>query len=344
MIKLENIKFSHSPTNLWQLGPLSLEIKEGECVALIGASGSGKTTIFKLIAGLCSPQAGCIRIDGETIVDQNINLPPEKRQVGLMFQDHVLFPHFTVRQNICFGISEWDKRAINTRLNELEAIFGLKKYYSRFPHELSGGQQQRVALARTLAPRPKVILLDEPLCSVDADLRSSLTKELYTILKATQTTAVWITHDQAEAFDIGEHIAVIKDGQIIQTAAPVDLYNKPASKFVAEFIGQSGFLRGQISGNTISTTLGNINIQQKIADGIDADLLLRPKDIMVEANPSGFGVITKKQFRDGQYLYTITLPSKEEIFTLQPLVNAWEIGQKVEITITTKQTIVFAQK
>ena len=220
-------------------------------------------------------------------------------------------------------------------------MLGLRDYLDRYPHELSGGQQQRVALARTLAPKPSVVLLDEPLSSIDADLRSSLAQELRDVLKQTQTTAVWVTHDQTEALDLADKILVLNDGKVEQVDTPWNLYNNPKTRFVASFIGHAVFLPGQLKGETILTEVGTINYLPCLQNFENLEVMIRPDDVKATPHDAGIGTISKRQFWGSMQLYTIELPSKRRLLSTQPAHINWPLDTKVRITLDLKSIVAF---
>jgi len=344
MVQFEGIQYvfdSKKREDHFQLGPLSLNIEQGELLAILGPSGSGKTTFLRLICGLESPRVGKIAIDNSIVFDKHSNVVPERRQVGMMFQDHALFPHLTVRKNILFGIMHWSKDDRDRRLFELEDLLDLREYSNRYPHELSGGQQQRVALARTLAPKPKVILLDEPLSSIGADLRSSLAQELKDVLKQTQTTAIWVTHDQTEALDLADRIVVLNDGKLEQMATPWDLYNNPKTRFVADFIGHAVFIKGKLKGNTILTEVGAVNYLPCLVNFENLEVMVRPDDVKATPFDEGIGVIVKRQFWGSMQLYSIDLPSGQRLLSTQPANINWPLGTQVRVELDLKSVVAF---
>jgi iron(III) transport system ATP-binding protein len=344
MVEFEQTKYCYYSGNKkvhWHFGPSSLEIWKGELLVILGPSGSGKTTLLRLIAGLELPKKGAIRIDGKTVFNQQIHVQPEKRKVGFMFQDHALFPHLTVRDNILFGIDGWSKDQKEERLSELKGFLGISAYLNRYPHELSGGQQQRVALARTLAPKPKVILLDEPLSHIDADLRSNLAQELKAIIKQAATTAVWVTHDQAEAFDIADRVAIVKDGLIEQIDEPLNLYHQPKTRFVAEFIGCSTFIKGEVHRGMILTEIGVLPCISSFAEGQKIEVMVRPEELSITPNYAGIGMISKRQFRGSRHLYTVILPSGQEVYGYQPSTVIWPEKTQVHVALESRGVVGF---
>ncbi|VAX35650.1 Cell division transporter, ATP-binding protein FtsE (TC 3.A.5.1.1) [hydrothermal vent metagenome] len=343
MVCFEQIKYSHQANNkkTFKLGPFSLNIEQGELLAILGPSGSGKTTLLRLIAGLAYPNEGVITVDQKIVFDRHTLISPENRQVGMMFQDHALFPHLSVRKNILFGIHKWPKDKQKKRLEELMSLLELEGYLGRYPHELSGGQQQRVALARTLAQNPKVVLLDEPLSNIDADLRMSLAQELRDVLKKTKTTSVWVTHDQTEALDLSDRILVINEGRVEQLDKPWNIYNEPKTRFVADFVGTAVFINGELKDNHIITEIGSIQCPPCLKNSKHLDLMLRPDDIRVTLDETGMGTICKHQFWGSVQLYSVKLPSGQQLLTTQPSHTTWPIGKKVSIVLEPKTVIAF---
>ena len=345
MVQFKDVEYHYAgdkQTLRFHLGPMNLEIRTGELLGVLGPSGSGKTTLLRLIAGLETPSSGVITIDGQKVFGNSVNVLPEKRQVGMMFQDHALFPHLTVRKNILFGIRYWARDDRERRVFELEDLLALKNCLNRFPHELSGGQQQRVALARTLAPKPKVVLLDEPLSSVDADLRGSLAQELKQVLKQTKTTAVWVTHDQTEVLDLADRVLVLHNGQIEQIDTPWNLYNKPKNRFVGDFIGHAIFINGELRNKSILTEIGSIDCPPCLQYHTDKlKVMLRPDDIQASPHDAGLGTVVKRQFFGANQLYSIRLPSGQQILSNQPPHVNWPIGTKLRIGLDIKSIVAF---
>jgi len=260
---------------------VSFTARRGEIVALLGPSGCGKTTTLRLVAGLEAPDGGSIAIDGATVSGPGVWVAPERRRVSMVFQHYALFPHMTVAENVGYGLDRAPDRA--TRVAELLAMVGLGALAGRMPHELSGGQQQRVALARALAPRPAILLLDEPFSNLDARLRLMVREEVRDILKATGTTAIFVTHDQEEALFIGDRVAVLSGGRLEQIDSPEGIYHAPATRFVAEFMGQTRFLAGRAVAGGIETELGTIPQPLAVPPGTAVDVLVRPDDLALAA-------------------------------------------------------------
>ena len=248
------------------LSDLSLRVEAGQFVALLGPSGCGKTTTLRLIAGFETPDAGTISIQGRRVADATKNLPPEQRNIGMVFQEYALFPHLSVADNISFGLRV-SRGAKKQRVNELLELVGLDGLADRMPHALSGGQQQRVALARALAPSPAILLLDEPFSNLDAALRTQVRMEVHGILSAASVTSVFVTHDQEEALSLGDQVAVMFDGRIAQISTPQQIYTRPATAEVAAFVGEANFLPGTAEGSYARSELGSVALVEDASTG-----------------------------------------------------------------------------
>ncbi|WOB41847.1 ABC transporter ATP-binding protein [Thermoleptolyngbya oregonensis NK1-22] len=298
---------------------VSLDLEPGEILALLGPSGCGKTTLLRLIAGFEQPQQGEVAIAGRIVANADGMVPPEQRSVGMVFQDFALFPHLTVQENIAFGLGKGDSRG---QVSEAIALVGLTGYERAYPHELSGGQQQRVALARALAPRPSLVLLDEPLSNLDVQVRLYLRQEVRDILKATGTTAVFVTHDQEEAMAIADQVAVMRQGHIEQQGPPEVLYHSPVSRFVAEFVTQANVLPARWNGQVWETEIGSFAPEPTPARPVDrgdtADLMIRPEDIQLQPSASGRVTVGDRQFLGRDYRYTLLTPSGNKLYARIP--------------------------
>ncbi len=311
---------------------VDLEVRHGEIMVLLGPSGCGKTTTLRLIAGFEKPDAGQIEIDGRLVADRDFCLAPEQRRIGMVFQSYALFPHMTVADNVAFGLKRGPD--LETRVQEVLALVGLPDIGARLPHELSGGQQQRVALARALAPRPKLLLLDEPFSNLDAGLRMQMREEVRDILKETGTSAIFVTHDQEEALFIGDRLAILNAGHLEQVGTPEEIFHTPANRFVAEFLGLPNFLPAQVTEEGLATEIGiqQQEVQQPV--GSTVDVLLRPDDLTLEADPAGTARIARRIFRGMDYLYQVVLPSGRKIQCLGPHTHRYEPGTSVQVKLT----------
>jgi iron(III) transport system ATP-binding protein len=265
---------------------LDLELTRGKILALLGPSGCGKTTTLRLLAGFESPDAGEIEIAGRPVAGGGASIAPEKRRVGMVFQDYALFSHLTVTKNVAYGLKGiFGGKKREARVAEVLGLARLDGLEDRMPHELSGGQQQRVALARALAPEPAVVLLDEPFSNLDAALRAQMRSEMREILKAARATAVFVTHDQAEALSFADEVAVIFDGTIVQAAPPEDLYHRPVTRKVAEFVGEANFVPGTAEGGRLRCALGDVPACGECTGNVEA--MLRPEALHLRSPVNG---------------------------------------------------------
>jgi iron(III) transport system ATP-binding protein len=300
-------------------------------LALLGPSGCGKTTTLRLIAGFERLDSGSIEIGGRLVAGPRLHLPPEKRRVGMVFQEYALFPHMTVAENVRFGLHSYSGSKV-TRIDDVLDLVGLHGLGERMPSELSGGQQQRVALARALAPEPELILLDEPFSNLDAGLRVRVRAEIRAILKQAGATAVFVTHDQEEALSLVDQIAVLMEGKVLQIASPQQLYHQPASRAVAEFIGDANFLPGFARGYQAESELGTLHLQVQ-TDG-PVDLLVRPENVWVTpAPPNSQARVEETLFFGHDQLVTLRLPSGRTLSTrVGPMYN-FAAGQPVHVEV-----------
>jgi iron(III) transport system ATP-binding protein len=283
----------------------SIAVESGSILALLGPSGCGKTTTLRLIAGFEQLDQGRVEIGGMVVADGRFHLPPEKRRVGMVFQDYAIFPHLSVAQNIAFGLGRGAKA--KAQLEAALALVGLEELAQQMPHELSGGQQQRVALARALAPEPAALLLDEPFSNLDTALRVQVRREVRGLLKESRTTAVFVTHDQEEAMFIGDRIAVMNNGVLEQVGTPQEIFHRPQSRFVAEFMGYTDFIPGVVTSAGVETVLGAFSVTGLPASGTAVAVCVRPDDVTLTENPDGHGRIVERRFVGMAYIYTIAL-------------------------------------
>jgi iron(III) transport system ATP-binding protein len=323
---------------------LSLHLKQGDIGCLLGASGCGKTTVLRAIAGFENIAEGSIVLGGETVSRKGQTLSAEKRRIGMVFQDHALFPHLDVARNIAFGLKGWGRAERDDRVLTLLEMVGLPGIGNKYPHELSGGQQQRVALARALAPCPSLLLLDEPFSSLDVDLRERIGQEVREILKAQGITALLVTHDQHEAFAIADEIGVMNEGEIQQWDNAYNLYHRPANRFVADFIGEGILMPGTVlSDGRLDTELGQIsgNTHRKYPDSCAVDVLLRPDDIIHDDASPLQAEVAKKAFRGADILYTLVLTSGRKVLSLVPSHHNHAIGEKIGIRLAVDHVVTF---
>ena len=332
---------------------VSLGLPAGSIGVLIGPSGCGKTTLLRAVAGLTAVERGEVRLGGECVSCLGHNVPPEERRIGMVFQDYALFPHLDVGRNIAFGLHGMERLAQTQRIGEVLDLVGLPGSERRYPHELSGGQQQRVALARALAPRPRLMLLDEPFSNLDVELRERLAHEMRGILKAAGATALFVTHDQLEAFAIGDLIGVMQTGKLQQWDDAYTLYHRPATRFVANFIGHGVFVPASLyqsqTGVVVHTALGSLQnlsdcpLPSYYADG-QCDVLLRADDIVHDdASPVKARVI-RKAFRGSEFLYTLHMQSGLQIQAHVPSHHDHAIGEWIGIRVQADHIVTFARE
>ncbi|MBC8650242.1 ABC transporter ATP-binding protein [Pseudomonas sp. MTM4] len=340
LLHLRNLDCGYGGQSVVQ--SLNLHLNRGDIGCLLGPSGCGKTTTLRAIAGFEHVNEGEIQLGDAVISRQGFTLAPEKRRIGMVFQDYALFPHLTVAENIAFGIR---KHPHHTRIvREMLDLVHLAPLGQRYPHELSGGQQQRVALARALAPEPELLLLDEPFSNLDGDLRRRLSHEVREILKARGTSAILVTHDQEEAFAVSDQVGVFKDGRLEQWDTPYNLYHEPLTPFVASFIGQGYFIRGQlIDPETVQTELGVIrgNRAYTMPAGSSVDVLLRPDDIVYSPQSALKALIVGKTFLGASTLYRLQLPTGNQLEGIFPSHADYSTGQEVGIGIAADHLVVF---
>ncbi|MEM9200282.1 MAG: ABC transporter ATP-binding protein [Actinomycetota bacterium] len=308
---------------------VDLDMAPGELLALVGPSGCGKSTLLRSIAGLHPIDAGMIRLGGDLVDDGAERLPPERRSVGLVFQEHALFPHLTVADNIGFGLRDVDDGARRIRVDEMLELVSLHDYGDRYPHELSGGERQRVALARALAPAPSLMLFDEPFASLDHNLRVQLRSDVVAALKATGTPAVFVTHDQQEALAIGDRIAVMRSGRIRQLGTPAEVYHRPADRFVGAFMGPASFLPISSGGRT---PLGLIDMGGK--SPAETTAMVRPDDVVFMPAEDGDVEITRAEYRGSGWQVRAVIPGGAEIDFATGHLVAPAIGGRGRISLT----------
>ena len=331
---------------------VTLSLNAGDIGVLIGPSGCGKTTLLRAVAGLEPVSSGEIRLKRELVGSAQLNVPPESRRIGMVFQDYALFPHLSVERNVAFGIHQLPRAEQAARVAEALQLVGLEGSGARFPHELSGGQQQRVALARALAPRPQLMLLDEPFSNLDVDLRERLAHEVRDILKAAGATALFVTHDQLEAFAIGDVIGVMHEGHLHQWDDAYTLYHRPATRFVADFIGHGVFAPATLvqRGNNVvaQTPLGDLTDLAECPlpasfPGGECDVLLRADDVVHDDHAPVQAQILRKSFRGSEFLYTLRLASGHTLMAHVPSHHNHAVGEWIGIRAQVDHVVTFAR-
>ena len=345
LLELDKVDISYGSRRV--VREVSLAVKEGDIGCLLGPSGCGKTTLLRAMAGFEPVMSGWIYIDSHVVSKPGFTQPPERRQVGMVFQDFALFPHLSVEENIGFGIRHYSSGDRKARVKQLLQLVGLPAYGKLFPHQLSGGQQQRIALARALAPRPKLLLFDEPFSSMDVELREGLAREVRNILKQEGITGMLVTHDQFEAFAMADEIGVINAGELQQWDTGYQLYHEPANRFVADFIGQGVLLHGTVLNNgQVETELGIIEgpVPPGCSKGCPVDILVRPDDIVHDEHADLLVEVVDKAFRGAQFLYTLRLHSGARVLSLAPSHHDFAIGARVQIRLDIDHLVMFPRE
>jgi iron(III) transport system ATP-binding protein len=330
---------------------LSFSLARGAIGCLLGQSGCGKTTVLRCIAGFEAIRDGEIRLNGQLVSSLVHTVPPERRKIGMVFQDYALFPHLSVADNIGFGLHRLVQAERARRVGELVDAVGLSGLAQKYPHELSGGQQQRVALARALAPQPDLLLLDEPFSNLDVEMSERLSLEVRDIIKRTRTTAVLVTHDQHEAFAIADEIGIMRDGRIEQWDNAYNLYHRPANRFIADFVGQGVFLPGNVTNaHSVQIELGTLagDIPHLCEIGCDVcgkgcqvDVLLRPDDIVHDDASALKAEVLHKAFRGAEILYTLRLASGRKVLALVPSHHNHALGERIGIRLDVDHVVAF---
>ncbi|MBA0124354.1 ABC transporter ATP-binding protein [Haloechinothrix sp. YIM 98757] len=312
---------------------LSLEVGDGEVLALVGPSGCGKSTLLRLVAGLEQPDGGTIHLAGERIAGDGVWCPPERRNVGMVFQDHALFPHLTVAGNIAFGLNGWSGRRRRERVEAGLEMIAMHRMGERYPHELSGGEQQRVALARALASEPDLVLLDEPFSNLDRHLRAQVRADTVAILRKTGTTAVFVTHDQTEALAIGDRVAVMRSGCVEQLGDPASVFHAPANRFVATFMGEADFLPAELVSGGLVTELGPVSAPPDLEATGELEVMVRPHEVTLTPSDDGTARVVDTEFQGGFVLHTVTLASGRRLRSLQPHTACYPIGTRLRAVL-----------
>jgi iron(III) transport system ATP-binding protein len=333
ILNLQGITKHYPAQALPAVDDVSLTLRQGDILALLGPSGCGKTTLW---------------LGDRLVASPRVWTPPEERDVGMVFQDFALFPHLTVFGNIAFGLKAMCKRNksyMHSRVMEVLNLVGLGGFQHRYPHELSGGQQQRIALARALAPNPKLVLLDEPLSNLDVQVRLHLRQELRTILKDAETSAIFVTHDQEEALAIADQVAVMRCGKLEQVGSPEDIYSTPASQFVAEFVTQANFLSAQRFDETWKTELGCFEAltlgYPNHTDREQGWLMIRQEDMILKPDRQGKVVVCDRQFLGREYRYRLCTPSGKTLYALSVATEGLGMGATVSVTAKSRALQIF---
>jgi len=325
---------------------LTLSVRDGELLTLLGPSGCGKTTTLRMLAGLERPSEGVISLADEEVAGPSTFVEAESRGVGIVFQDFALFPHLSVRENVAFGLTDRDDDAADERVDDLLDLVDMPGMGDRSPDQLSGGQQQRVALARSLAPEPDILLLDEPFSNLDVRLRVEMREEVRRILKEAGVTAVSVTHDQEEALSISDRVAVLDDGQIEQVGDPEAVFEHPESRFVASFLGQAGFLSARVGTGTVDTSIGSYDrsLLQGLADGYAGamvDVLVRPDDLRAvpATEADADGTIVRRQYTGPSFIYHVELDNGDVVRCLHNHAEDMTVGAPVAVDLVADHSL-----
>ena len=343
-LEVKQLDFAYGRNQI--LFEFDFSLEESQIGCLLGPSGCGKTTVLRAIAGFENPTKGEIVLNGNKLNGSKIFVEPEKRQIGMVFQDIALFPHLSVESNIQFGIRSLPQNQRDKRSNELLDLVGMSQFKKTYPHELSGGQQQRIALARAMAPKPSLLLMDEPLSSLDEELREQLAREIRLILQQEKISAILVTHDQNEAFAVGDHICVMHQGRVQQNDSAYNLYHRPLNRFVAEFIGEGALLPGVVADeDTITTDLGEIkgNLPESCKHQDNVDVLIRPENVILGDDKENRAVITERYFRGSGYLYSLKTSGGVELLSLIPGSEALQIDQSISVRLQIERPVVFSR-
>lgn len=328
-LEVRNLAKQFHGTQQSAVNNISFELSAAEILALVGPSGCGKTTTLRIIAGLERPDSGFVRLNDRVVVSESVFIPPEKRGVGMVFQDHALFPHLTVSENIAFGLRGQSPAQVKQTVGDMLHLVGLLPLAKRYPHALSGGERQRVALARALAPRPVLVLMDEPFSSLDADLRMEMREHVRRILKSMQATVVFVTHDQEEALYMGDRLAVLQSGHLEQIGTPEEIFHESNTRFVAEFMGDSDFLKGKVARGGIQTEIGLLTEIVDLPVSTPVEVAVRADDIDFHVDGSGNSLIVERFFRGAFNLYRLRLDSGQILHASTDHTRIYPVGARV---------------
>ena len=340
-LNLQSVKISLDSKVI--LDDVNLKIDTGEIVSLMGSSASGKTSLIRSIAGFHNISSGVIQIDGQIVDDSIRRSDVAMRNVGVIFQDLALFPHLTVRENICFGLNNIDSAQQQNRAKKLEDLLDIENITNRYPNQISGGQQQRVAIARAIAPKPNLLLLDEPFSALDYELKDNLMNDIMKLIKSENITAILITHSAEEAFKMSDKIAFISNNTITQFANPYDIYHRPVSKEIANFFGISSYIKAKITDSShINCILGDfVGMVDQFNKDDKVDLLIRPDDIIHDDDSLFSAKVTEKTFRGSDFLYRLELKDGQKIFCYAPSHHNHQVNEVIGIKLDLDHLVIF---
>ena len=340
ILELRSISCAYDP-NRPAIRDISFSAREGEIICLLGPSGCGKTTVLRAIAGFEPVQSGEILLSGQVVSSPVKTVPTEHRRVGMVFQEYALFPHLRVADNIAFGLHHLPRAEQKRRIEEMLCLTGMEGFERRYPHELSGGQQQRVALSRALVQNPVLLLLDEPFSNLDPDMAGRMRQEVHALLRRMKTTSIMVTHDHDEAFAMADRIAVLNQGVLEQMDTPELIYHLPATRFVADFVGQADFIAGRIQQGLVHTELGTFPNTINGSEGDAIAVMIRPDDVHLVPNTSAKPKIVARQFRGSENLYTVQLPSGQIVHSSESSTSVYQEGTSVELRVSATHTVLF---
>lgn len=340
VLELRSVSCAYDPGRP-AIRDISFSAREGEILCLLGPSGCGKTTVLRAIAGFEPVRSGEILLSGQVVSSHVDTVPTEHRRVGMVFQEYALFPHLCVADNIGFGLSHLSRTERAHRIQEMLHLTGLEGFEHRYPHELSGGQQQRVALSRALAHNPILLLLDEPFSNLDPDMAGRMRQELHALLRRMKTTTILVTHDHDEAFAMADRIAVLNEGVLEQMDSPELIYHLPATRFVADFVGQADFIMGRIQQGLVHTELGTFPNTISGSEGAPVEVMIRPDDVHLVPNKSAKPKIVARQFRGSENLYQVQLPSGQIVHSSESSTSVYLEGTSVELRVSATHTVLF---
>src|SRR5688500_12070204 len=340
LLEVENLRHAYGKQEV--VRGLSFSLARGAIGCLLGPSGCGKTTVLRCIAGFEGVREGEIRLAGKLVSGHGVMVPPEHRRVGMGFQYYAILPHLRVSGNSAFGLHAAPAGERAARVAELAQLVGLSASLDKYPHEISGGQQQRVALARALAPRPELLLLDEPFSNLDVELRERLSPEVRDIIRASGATAILVTHDQHEAFAMADEIGILQGGRIQQWDTPYNLYHRPANRFVADFVGQGVFLPARaVNAHELEIELGVLKSDAVPQRGGAVEVLLRPDDVVHDDAAPTQAEVLHKAFRGADILYTLKLASGRKVLALVPSHHNHALGERIGIRLDVDHVVAF---
>jgi iron(III) transport system ATP-binding protein len=324
-VRLKGISKSFGPVKA--VCEVNLDIERGELVAVLGPSGCGKTTLLRTIAGFEQPDSGCVVVGDVVVSGPGRFVPPERRRIGMVFQEYALFPHLSVRANVAFGLAGRPRDERERLTRQTIELVGLQHKAACHPHELSGGERQRVALARALAPEPALVLLDEPFSNLDASLRAGLRHEVELILRDAEATALLVTHDQEEALSLADRVAVMRDGRIVQAGTPEDVYIHPASRWAAQFVGEVNVLAGVAHGTGVETELGVFDLRAPASGSVH--VAVRPEQLELRADDHGNAEVVAREFRGHDVLYRLRHEGGRTVLVQLPSLELHDVGARV---------------